>query len=196
MDNTKGTPTDADVLASKIQLLAGKTKADSNPEELEKLKKLIKKNVPFSLRGYFMAYLLREVLAKENSKPERKPRPQRRNNKNTTSAETTQVAKNKDDKAPLKAKPNRPEKRARVMPEGSKTLYLNIGKMRKLYGKDISKMLQEGLSITAEDIFAIRVHDKYSFITMSAENCEKAIAEFNGKEIKGRTAQVTYSNKD
>ena len=48
MDNSnKSTPIEQDdVLIGKIKLLAGKTETDPNPEELESLKKLIKKNVP------------------------------------------------------------------------------------------------------------------------------------------------------
>ena len=69
MDNVnKSTPNEDDLLTGTIQLLAGKVKADPSPDELEKLKKLIKKNVPFTLRGYFMAYLLLEILQANNPK--------------------------------------------------------------------------------------------------------------------------------
>ena len=30
---------------------------------------------------------------------------------------------------------------------------------------------------------------------MNEENCDKAIAKLNGKEINGRIAQINYSNK-
>ena len=52
MDNSnKSTPIEQDdVLIGKIKLLAGKTETDPNPEELESLKKLIKKNVPWRLQ--------------------------------------------------------------------------------------------------------------------------------------------------
>ena len=67
--------------------------------------------------------------------------------------------------------------------------------MKHLYAKNLSLMLQKELGITRDDIYSLRVHDKYSFITMSEENCEKAIAAFNGKDINGREAQINYSNK-
>ncbi len=87
------------------------------------------------------------------------------------------------------------EKPQRIIPEDAKTLYLNIGKMKHLYGKDLSKLLQKELGITRDDIYSLRVHDKYSFITMSEENCNKAIEKLNGQEINGRTAQINFSNK-
>ncbi len=196
----KSTPTDLDVLTGKIQLLAGKTRADANPEELDQLKKLIKKNVPFALRGYFMAYLLRELLAATDStKPrtraprtpqsERQPRAPRQPKAQGTAP---QPQKSSTDDTEQNAEP----KAERVIPEGAKTLYLNIGKMKRLYAKELSQLLQAELDITREDIYSIRIHDKYSFITMSEENCEKAIEKLNGMDIKGRTAAVSYSNKE
>ena len=56
-----------------------------------------------------------------------------------------------------------------TLPEGARTLYLNIGKMKRLYAKELSQLLQTELGVTREEIFSIRIHDKYSFISMSEE---------------------------
>ncbi|MFA6845057.1 MAG: DbpA RNA binding domain-containing protein [Sphaerochaetaceae bacterium] len=182
MDNEKTKPDKDQAFIAKIQIIAGKTKADANPDELEHLKKLIKKNVPFSLRGYFMAYLLREGMStKENFK-----RP--------IATNARPVAKK--EQAPSEAE--KPEERAveKPLPAGAKTLYLNIGKMKRLYAKELSQVFQTELGLTRDDIYSIRIHDKYSFVSMSQENCEKAIAKINGMDIKGRTVTVSYSNKE
>ncbi|NCD05445.1 MAG: RNA-binding protein [Spirochaetia bacterium] len=194
MDNiNKSTPTEQDVLIGKIKLLSGKTETDPNPEELESLRKLIKKNVPWRLRGYFMAYLLRELT---------------KNNKNDNS-QRTRVQKSKpiskakkpfaDTNIEKVTKPVNKEvikpKKEKELPQGAKTLYLNVGKMKKLYTRELSALLQEKLNIKREDIYSIRVHDKYSFITMDEKNCEKAIEVLEGTDIKGRTASITYSKK-
>lgn len=172
---------DLEVLAGKIQLIAKKIKTDSNPEELDALKKIIKKNVPFTLRGYFAAYLLRESNLVNH----------------TTRKPVKEFKKANADKAINSDKPASEKKTfvPKEMPEGSKTLYLNIGKFKKLYAKDLSILLQTELGITREDIFNIRVHDKFSFITMSEENCNKALEVLQGKTIKGRVAQINYSNR-
>lgn len=202
----KSNPTDKDLLIGKIQLLAGKTKAFADPDELETFKKLIKKNVPWHLRGYFMAYLLKEVLDNERPGKERRSRqPKKRQPRNfdnfdkkttpTTKANKTTYQAADDANAPAEKKVPK-QRKERVFPADARTLYLNIGKMKKLYAKELSIMLQDTLNIKREDVYAVRVHDKYSFITMSEANCERTIAEFNGKEIKGRTASITYSNKE
>ncbi len=189
-DRNKSTPNRQDVLIGKIKLLAGKTETDPNPEELESLRKLIKKNVPWRLRGYFMAYLLRELTkAQKNNKPQNARNQKNKKPKNTnvdSGNNKTQKPENEEQK---KAKP------VKKFPQGAKTLYLNIGKMKKLYTKELSQILQDKLSITRNDIYSIKVHDKYSFITMDEKNCEKAIEVLNGLDIKGRTATITYSKK-
>lgn len=129
-------------------------------------------------------------------KPQRKERPQKENKserfekksveKKTSSPSPAPIAENKEEKQPT---------RERVIPEGAKTLYLNVGKMKHLYAKNLSILLQKELGITRDDIYSLRVHDKYSFITMSEENCNKAIEKINGMDINGRVAQINFSTK-
>ncbi len=187
-NDNKSNASEEDLLIGTIQVLAGKTKADPNPEELEQLKRLIKKNVPFTLRSYFMAYLLREML-NANSPKTRTAAPQR-TTKAKPAPKSPPAESKKQERAPQKKREEKP------LPEGARTLYLNIGKMKRLYAKELSLLLQKELEITRDDIFSLRIHDKYSFISMTEENCEKAIAKLNGMDIKGRTAAVSYSNKE
>ena len=211
-NETKKAPEAIEVLAGKIQMIASKIRIDSNPEELETFKKLIRKNVPLFDRRNFTAYLLREALnagkpaaAKErtDSKPKQAaaPRPTRdaadaprppRPKRETAPAPKKDVNESVDGNG-RKADADRPEV---VIPEGAKTLYLNIGKMKRLYAKELSQLLQTELGITREDIYSVRIHDKYSFITLSEPHAELAIAKLNGMDIKGRIAAVSYSNKE
>jgi hypothetical protein len=189
----KSLPESEEVLAGKIQMLAAKLAIDSHPEELENLRKLFKKFVPFHRRGYFTAYLLRELLGTD------KRGSQSQKNLASSSASTTRV---KNTPKTAEERPQRVKRglsksaKTREIPEGARTLYLNIGKMRRLYAKELSQILQDQLQITADDIFAIRVHDKYSFITLTQEHADKAIEKMNGMDIRGRTAAISYSNKE
>lgn len=185
MDKHNKSKPHEDLVIGTIQVLSGKTKADPNPDELESLKKLIKKNVPFMLRGYFTAYLLREILQANT--------PRRQTRSTTVRAPKSEKESEPKKEVAVEAPKAREE---RPLPEGARTLYLNIGKMKRLYTKELSQILQDELSIERDEIYSIRIHDKYSFISMSEPNCEKAIATLNGKEIKGRTASITYSNKE
>lgn len=175
---------DLDSLSQKIKEIAQSIKIDSNPEELDALKKLIKKNVPFTLRGYFAAYLLREMTKKSVRKEKIVRKEIRKSTPSTTPVATVEEK--------VVSKP----RQARAIPEGAKTLYINLGKMGRIYAKDLVELICEDTSITKDDIYMVRVHDKYSFVSMSEENCKKAIDKLLGKVIKGRTIQINISNRE
>ena len=217
MDREEKSQLSPEALQEKIVAIVNriKTDSDSNPVELEEIKKIIRKNVPFFMRGAFSAYILRELInsnENRNGKPQRERKDRRENKFQSVPLEKAakpQPRKNDLPKKPVEQKPatevkpqqnaepqvKKEEKEERVIPEGAKTLYLNVGKMKRLYAKNLSQILQAELEITREDIYSLRVHDKYSFITMSEENCEKAIEKLNGKDINGRTAMLSYSNR-
>ena len=188
---------DLDSLAEKIKDIVNSIKIDSNPEELDMLKKLIKKNVPFTLRGYFSAYLLRE-LTRRNVKKEKFARKEVRK---SAPAPIREVEKKAEKVVPTvspvedHSKVEKP-RQVKVVPEGAKTLYINLGKMGRIYAKDLVELLCEDTGITKDDIYMVRVHDKYSFVSMSEENCNIAINKLLGKVIKGRTVQINISNRE
>lgn len=171
-----------EVLKETIDRIMGRLGSCENPDEIEAIRKIIRKNVPLTRRGYFSAMLLKELL----SSPKNSSRSERKEKKEKPAAVKEQKSSTPEEPAQSEKKP---------LPEDAKTLYLNVGKMKHLYAKNLSLLLQKELGITRDDIYSLRVHDKYSFITMSAENCEKAITILNGKDINGREAQISYSNK-
>lgn len=185
-----------EVLKETIDRIMGKLNSCENPDEIEAIRKTIKQNVPFTRRGYFSALLLEELLKAPQAKGERNERRERKERKEAR--EPRERAEQKKETSSEKQQADEtaaPEKKEKVLPEGARTLYLNVGKMKHLYAKNLSMMLQSELGITRDDIYSLRVHDKYSFITMSEKNCEKAIELLNGKDINGREAQINYSNK-
>ena len=164
-------------LASRIgTLLQGMKSAD--PEELEKVKSIVKRNVPFFTRSAFLAYLLLNA---------RMPRQERKQERPLRKAAEAPAAQ--EGEAAAKDEPKR------QIPEGAKTIYIDVGKMKHLYPKDLSRRIQAEIGITRDDIYQIRIHDKYSFVTMSEENCQKAIEKLSGQDINGRIAKVAFSNK-
>lgn len=198
-NETKSAPEQDEVVAGKIKLINAKILADSNPEELDALKKAIKKQVPLMRRGYFTAYLLREFLngpVKNQNRERQADRPKRvkteQDNTNPSASEPAQAPAHKEQGEGAE----KPQHQSIAVPEGAKTIYLNIGKMKRLYAKELAQLLQTELSINREEIYSIRIHDKYSFITMPEAFAEQAIAKLNGMEIKGRVAAVSYSNKE
>ena len=180
MEEKTSTPINGDALEKKIDDLLQMMRS-ADPAELENIKTIIRKKVKFFDRMTLAAMLLKNASEgkREGERPQRRQRTEKPETKAADNPARTEVK----------------EKSEHVIPEDAKTLYLNIGKMKHLYAKDLSKLLQTELGITRDDIYQIRVHDKYSFVTMSEENCAKAIEKLNNQAINGRTAKVTYSEK-
>lgn len=65
----------SDARGLKIRELVEEMKLYNDPKGLEEMKKLIKKNVPFSMRGYFMAYLY--ITSPHSAKSAVKPEPKK-----------------------------------------------------------------------------------------------------------------------
>lgn len=163
-------------LQAKIEEIREKVEKYPKPEELEEIKKEIKRLVPFTRRSYFAAMLLKESLKeregyrnerKESFQPRRAPKPE-----------------NKSDS---------PKKEIKELPKGANTLYLNIGRMKRLNRNEVLSILDKEVGIKREDVYDIKIHDKYSFIILSEENCQKTIDKLNGKEINGRVAQINIA---
>lgn len=175
-----------DELRERIQSLVSAVRADNNPEELERIKKIIKKNVPFTLRGYFSAYLLR-LLASPSSRAKAPVREYREAKKpQQQNATPQQVKEEKSEKKPQQ----------RIIPQDAKTLYINLGKIGHVYARDLVSLFANEAGISKDEIYLIRLHDKYSFVTVSEANCAKAIEALQGKSYKNRTIQINISNKE
>ena len=113
-----------DAIQNRIADLAKEMKG-ADPAELENIKSIIRKNVRFFDRMTLAAYLLKQSMhtRPRSERPERRPRSERPQFSASDNAQKPQEAK------------ERPE---RVIPDGAKTLYINIGKMKRLYAKDLS----------------------------------------------------------
>ena len=89
MDKETNVLTEEERLSAKIEEILAKINSDPNPEELEELKKIIKKKVPFTRRSYFAAMLLKMLTAK----PERRERAPREKKKEFVKKEAKEAVK-------------------------------------------------------------------------------------------------------
>ncbi len=77
----------------------------------------------------------------------------------------------------------------------TKTLFINVGKSRKVFPKDLSKLFSSTLGIAPKDIGAIKVLDNYSFLEIPTPLAQKAIDLLDGKEFRGKKLTVNFSKK-
>lgn len=79
--------------------------------------------------------------------------------------------------------------------EGGVSLFMGVGKNRKVYPKDIIHLFINTGKVEREQIGDIRILDNYSFINVSPEAADKLIDNLNGINYRGRSLNINYAKK-
>ena len=140
-----------------IKNIVTEIKEASDIKSLVDIKKIIKKNVPFFVRGYFSAWLLKKY-AEQNGY-------------------NILTNINKKETADFK------------------TIFLNTGKSRRLYAKDIAGIILSTNKIDKNDLKHIRVFDSYSFIDVTSSKAEEIINIINAVTFKGKRLNADFAKK-
>jgi hypothetical protein len=139
--------------------------------EINRLKRIYRRNVPLHLRGYLAAYLLRELATHGGAKAAAK-------GKTPSVAKAPSARRAPGGKAPS-------GKYAR--------LFINAGRNRRVFPNDIYELFSSELGVPRSDLGEVRVLDNYSFVEVQTRHAENAIAGLAGKELKGRKLAVDYA---
>ncbi|MCL1991618.1 MAG: DbpA RNA binding domain-containing protein [Spirochaetes bacterium] len=138
----------------------------ADPVLLNKYRQVFKKEISFFRRSWTAAWLLMQFDKKEA--------------------------------ASLLEKGGKSEKRggeqtASLTEEGYKRLFINIGRNRHLYPREITNLINAKAQVSAADIGAIRILDNYSFVQVREAYAQGIIDALNGQQFKGRTLTVNYA---
>lgn len=166
--------------------------SDSDIEALKTFKKLFKKNVPFSRRGYVAALLIKNASGfrsnrfnRDNNKKDRFANNKHEDRFNRNERTTERKSEEHTEKAP----------RVTIAPEAAGTIFIGVGRSRGVFPRDLVGLLVSVAGFDRSRIGEIRVLSNYSFIQLFAEDCDKAIAALDGYEYRGRKLSVSYSRK-
>jgi len=77
--------------------------------------------------------------------------------------------------------------------EDFKTIFINIGKNRGLYSKDVAGMILSSKVAEKNDLKRIKVCDSYSFIDVTPSKAEAVIGVINGVTFKGKKLCASYA---
>ena len=149
----KHTQIEENELKSQVDEILRKILEEEDPEELNAYKRFVKKHVPFSRRGYFMAYLLKHA---GGEKP--------KNHQAGSNGEYTSI-------------------------------FVGVGKNRKVFPKDLIQLFSDVDGVTSEDIGQIKILDNYSFLEITPIKAQPAIDTLNGREFRGRRLTVNFARK-
>jgi len=93
----------------------------------------------------------------------------------------------------IESSSNKPGRR--VPPGNMKTLFVSIGRRRRVHPRDLMKLFQKALDIKSTEIGPIKVLDNYSFIDLNEKLSTKAVEQMNGMEYRGRKISVDFAKK-
>ena len=183
-----------------------KVRTSENVDLLSDLNKLFKKNVPLTVRKYVIAYLLKEALKHYHPFGNRRDRFERnerfdRNERNNRNRQERNFRQERAERAEEPAEaPAAEEERPRhprvEIPEDQATsIFISIGKNRRVYPRDLVGILIAIAGIDRERIGDIKVLANYSFVQLYTEDAQTAIDKLNGYDYRGRKLAVSYSRQ-
>ncbi len=182
---------DMNQIAEFLKASVQQVKTEEDVEVLSQLKKVFKKNVPLTLRGYVAAYLLKLATGhgrrpymgrRDFSKDSR--RSDFRKNEAPASQTASQEERNRA-----------PHPHVTIDPELATTIFVGIGRNRRVYPRDLVGLLVSVAGLDRDRIGDIRVLANYSFIQLFSEDADKAINSLNGYDYRGRKLSVSYSRQ-
>lgn len=185
-----------------------RVRTSENVDLLSDLNKLFKKNVPLTVRKYVIAYLLKEALKhyrpsnnrrdrfERNDRSERfdrNERNQRQHQERNFRQERTERAAETTETPAEEERPRHP--RVEIPEEQATSIFISIGKNRRVYPRDLVGILIAIAGIDRERIGDIKVLANYSFVQLYTEDAQTAIDKLNGYDYRGRKLAVSYSRQ-
>ena len=189
-----------------------RVRTSENVDLLSDLNKLFKKNVPLTVRKYVIAYLLKEALKHYRSFGNRRDRFDRNerfgNDRNSHGrqersfrsdfhqerAERTEApSEAAEATATEEERPRHP--RVEIPEDQATSIFISIGKNRRVYPRDLVGILIAIAGIDRERIGDIKVLANYSFVQLYTEDAQTAIDKLNGYDYRGRKLAVSYSRQ-
>lgn len=85
-----------------------------------------------------------------------------------------------------------PQRRAR---SGFTSLFIGIGKNRRVFPRDLIQLFSGLDGVAPDDIGEIKILDNYSFVEVEPSKAAGVIGLLNGKDFRGRKLNVNYARK-
>jgi hypothetical protein len=165
----KVTEIPSEAISAALERMVHTVREDEDPVELKEYRALFKKHVPFNLRGYLIAHMIKALVADDSAAPARRT-PERG------------------------AEPPRQRRReAEPTASGLRRLFVSVGRNRRVRPEDLTSLISSSVPVERSQFGAIKILDSYSFIEVPEGVAEEAIAALSGTSFKGRRITVDFA---
>ncbi len=172
-------------LKNRIKEIVREIHDEEDPDELNAYRSMINGNVSVFTRGYFAAYLLKQLYAGTTERG-------RKSRSGGTAADRNTNGRG----SKAAAAPQKPASGDVDTPtENTTSIFISVGKNRKVFPRDLIQLFSGVDSITSDDIGQIKILDNYSFVELANDKTDSAIQALNNTEFRGRKLTVNYARK-
>ena len=200
----RGFEIDEEKAAEFLENAVEKITTEEDIDTLVELAKLFKKYVPITRRKYVIAYMLKESLkhfhgfGKFGRNARNNDRRSDRNFKNDYKSDYKNNYKSEykaSDAATTETEERPHHPRVEIDPDKATSIFISIGKNRRVYPRDLVGLIVAVGEIDRERIGDIKVLANYSFVQLYTEDCQKVIDKLNGYDYRGRKLAVSFSRQ-
>jgi ATP-dependent RNA helicase DeaD len=209
--NTLDMPGDAEMIRGAIDRILEHMAAE-DPAEISRLVAEVRRRVPLLRRTQLAAFLLRAQLPGLASRPAARgpvagAPPARERAVGRQGGREGEGGGRREQPAARQSgregggrregRVERPALRPQARESGGEftQLFVNAGRTRRVYARDLTALFQERLGLSAGEIGAVRVFEKYSFVEVAAPRAAEAVQRLSGVELKGRPLNVEVAKR-
>ena len=185
----------ADQVAAEIERTLQTLRDHADTDELKRLRRLLRKQVPFFLRSYFYAFLLQRLLgtapapvAGGGRRKSRGRDSRGRGSRNGRASGGAGVAT-----ADAAARPKPASAAAGQSEDDLRRLFISIGRNRRVQAKDLTTLIAENVSLSEDQFGRIKILDNYSFVEVPEAIAQQVIDQISGSTFKGRKLTVDFA---
>jgi len=181
-----------DELKARLKELVRTIHEEEDPHEMTAYKKFVKRNVSVFSRAYLTAFLVKTLMNDGDM-----PTPSRARTKPDTPRRAPRRAERKAERRPSQSPSSGDDSddavTGNVAPEDRQTLFVSVGKNRRVYPKDFVALFAELEGVQGDDIGQIKILDNYSFVEVDKSVADIIIEQYNGYDFRGRKLTVNFA---
>ncbi|MBO4641019.1 MAG: DbpA RNA binding domain-containing protein [Treponema sp.] len=196
----RGFEIDEEKAAEFLENAVEKITTEEDIDTLVELLRLFKKYVPLTRRKYVIAFMLKESLkhfhgfGRFNRNARNNDRRSGRDFKNDYKSNyKTEYKAAEASNTETEERQHHP--RVEIDPDKATSIFISIGKNRRVYPRDLVGLIVAVGGIDRERIGDIKVLANYSFVQLYTEDCQTVIDKLNGYDYRGRKLAVSFSRQ-
>lgn len=186
----QGTEVPSEAVIAALDRMVTTVQEKEDPVELKEYRALFKKHVPFNLRRYVIAHMVKE-LTRAGTRPDRntdgrRTEPRRRPRRDAEPA----AAAPRGERA---AEPRAPRRESEPAAGGLRRLFISIGRNRRVQPDDLAELISSSVAVEQSALGEIKILDSYSFVEVPEAVAQDTISALTGTSFKGRRITVDFA---